>query len=495
MKTALADPGDFNPEEFKNWPAAAQQKALEMLKQRQDPPKIWYCTRGRNCDGRPHSGANYPHARSDQWPPDGVDWFAWLLTSGRGTGKTRSGAEWLRKMSQHVPRMAMIGRRGTDVRATMVEGPSGLIYVCERAGISYEWQPSKREFTFANGAKAYGYSGEEPDSLRGPQHGIAWLDEPAHMPFIEAVWDNLLLGLRLDIPGGSKVLVTSTPLPLKWLKDLVADPKSRTVRVSTYKNLENLDPNFRDNILAKYEGTRMGRQELHGEILEDVEGALWTWDLIEQSRVEPEEMFEFARTMDRIVIGVDPAGTSRRKSDETGIVVVGKKDGHLYVLADGSGHHTPERWARRAVDLYDLWDADAIVVEKNYGGEMVKSTLDNISSYPRVKEVNSTRGKLIRAEPVFALYEQGKVHHTPNLSDLETQLTEWIPGKGSSPDRMDALVHAAHELSDHARPATLTSASGLLLPNTERKRKNQFKPMARVNAPERLTRATVRSWL
>jgi phage terminase large subunit-like protein len=485
----------FDPEEFKKWPLAAQEKALELLRNRKEAPKIWYCTRGRTCDGRPHAGANYPHARSDQWPPEGVDWFAWLLMSGRGTGKTRSGAEWLRKMSQHVPRMAMIGRRGTDVRATMVEGPSGLIYVCERAGISYEWQPSKREFTFANGAKAYGYSGEEPDSLRGPQHGIAWLDEPAHMPFIEALWDNLLLGLRLDVPGGSKVLVTSTPLPVKWLKDLVADPKSRTVRVSTYKNLDNLDPNFRDNILAKYEGTRLGRQELHGEILQDVEGALWTWDLIEGGRIKPDSTIEkFAETMDRIVIGVDPAGTSRRKSDETGIIVVGKKDGELYVLADGSGRHTPERWARRAMDLYEHWSADAIIVENNYGGEMVRSVMTNIESFPRIKDVNSTRGKLIRAEPVFSLYEQGRVHHMPGLTDLETQLTEWVPGTGSSPDRMDALVHAAHELSEHARPATLSTATGNLNRGSGRSRRDTH-TVARVMAPERLTRATVRSWL
>lgn len=485
----------FDPEEFKKWPIAAQQKALSMLEAKKDPPRIWYCTRGRICDGQPHTGAEYPHARGDQWPPEGIDWAFWLAISGRGSGKTRTGAEWCRKMSHHVPRMAMVGRRGTDVRGTMVEGPSGLIYVCERAGINYTWEPSKKEFTFGNGAKVFGFSGEEPDSLRGPQFGLAWLDEPAHMPLIEAVWDMLLLGLRLDgVPGGAKALITSTPLPLKWLKTLMADPKSRVVRVSTYANLSNLDPTFRDNILTRYEGTRLGRQELHGEVLQDVEGALWTWDLIENARVEPEDLFAFAKTMDRIVVGIDPAGTSRRKSDETGIVVVGKKDGHLYVLADASGHHTPERWARRACDLYDLWDADAIVVENNYGGEMVKSTIDNISMYPRVKEVNSTRGKLIRAEPVFAQYEQGKVHHAGNLTDLETQLTEWIPGRGSSPDRLDALVHACTELSDHARPATLTTASGLLIPNSNPRHRGPNHATGRINAPERLTRATVRSW-
>lgn len=486
-------PAGVDPEEFKKWPAAAQQKALAMLQDRKNPPQIWYCTRGRNCDGRPHEGANYPHARSDQWPPEGVDWFSWLLLSGRGAGKTRSGAEWLRKMSQHAPRMAMVGRRGPDVRGTMVEGPSGLIYVCERAGMSYTWEPSKKEFTFGNGAKVIGYSAEEPDTLRGPQHGVAWLDEPAHMPLIDAVWDNLLLGLRLDIPGGSKVLVTSTPTPIKWLKELVKDEKSRVIRVSTYKNLSNLDPNFRDNILKKYEGTRLGRQELHGEILQDVEGALWSWDLIERNRHDPGmSLEEFAKTLDRIVVGVDPAGTSRRKSDETGIVVVGKKGDILYVLQDASGHYTPERWARRAMDVHDHWNADAIVVENNYGGEMVRAVMDNISKFPRIKEVNSTRGKLIRAEPIFSLYEQDRVKHVRDLTDFETQITEWIPGSRESPDRLDAMVHAAHELSGGTRPAGVQTASGTVVRGNGRRRS---KVNAHVSSPGRLSRPTVRSWL
>lgn len=498
MPSEIELPGGVDPEEFKKWPVAAQQKALALLERRKNPPKIWYCQRGRSCDGEPHEGVEYGHARGDQWPPDGIDWFTWMLVSGRGAGKTRSGAEWVRKITERVPRIAMVGRRGNDVRATMVEGDSGLIAVCERARIGYDWAPSKREFTFANGAVAYGYSGEEPDSLRGPQHGAAWLDEPAHMPFIDSVWDNLLLGLRLDgLPGGSKVLLTSTPLPLKWLKDRIKDPKSRVVRVSTYANLKNLDPNFRDNILEKYEGTRLGRQELHGEVLEDIEGALWTWGLIEEAKSSvtvPGTIEEFAQTMDRIVVGIDPAGTSRRKSDETGIVVVGKKDGDLYVLYDGSGRYTPQRWARRAMDLYEHWNADAIVAENNYGGEMVRAVLDNISSYPRVKEVNSTRGKVIRAEPVFSLYEQGKVKHMPNLRELETQLTEWVPGKGSSPDRMDAMVHAAHELSEHARPAQIATAKGSL-GSRSRGRKGRSGPSARIGAPDRITKATVRSWL
>lgn len=448
------------PDEFRNWPPQAQEKALALLKEHGEPGKIWYCLRGRECDGQPHEGAEYKHARGDQWPPEGSDWRYWVCTSGRGAGKTRLGAEYVRKMSARMDRMAMIGRRGVDIRATMVEGESGLIRVCERAKIPYTWEPSKREFTFHNGAKVFGISAEEPDSLRGPQFGVAWLDEPAHMPLIDAVWDNLLMALRVDgVPGGAKALVTSTPTPIPWLKKLVKNPRTRLVRVSTYANLDNLDPAFRDVILSTFEGTRLGRQELHGEILEDVEGALWTWDLIEAARIQVAgSIEELAHTMDRIVVGVDPAGTARKKSDETGIVVVGKKDGVLYVLADASGRYTPERWARRAIDLYDHWDADAIVAENNYGGEMVRAVLDNISAFPRVREVNSTRGKLIRAEPVFSLYEQTKVRHVPGLVKLETQLCEWVPGKGSSPDRMDAMVHAAHELSDHARPAQVQVA-------------------------------------
>lgn len=495
MPVAMDEP-EFDPEEFKKWTPAAQQKALDMLHGIKDAPKVWYCKRGRTCDGESHDGAEYPHARADQWPPMGIDWAFWLAVSGRGSGKTRTGAEWLRKMSNKVPRMAMVGRRGVDVRATMVEGPSGLEYVCNRAGMSYTWEPSKKEFTFGNGAKVFGFSGEEPDSLRGPQFGLAWLDEPAHMPAIAEVWDMLLLGLRLEgVPGGAKALVTSTPLPLKWLKTLMEDPKSRVVRVSTYANLGNLDPTFRDNILSRYEGTRLGRQELHGEILEDIEGALWTWDLLEKCRVEVEGTIEqFAATMDRIVVSVDPAGTSNRKSDETGIIVIGKRGSELFVLADASGQYTPERWARRVMDLHDHWGADAIVVENNYGGEMVKSTLTNISVFPRIREVNSRRGKWIRAEPVFSLYEQFKVKHVPGLQAFEEQLTEWVPGTGDSPDRLDAMVHGAHELTENARPAEIRTASGLIVPRRSMER-GRAQQVASITAPARINRPAVRSWL
>lgn len=494
----------YDPEAFKNWTPEAQEQALAMLQEQKDGKRIWYCSRGRGCDGKAHEGVDYAHARGDQWPPPGLDWFVWLVVSGRGAGKTRTGAEWVRKMSEKVERTAMVGRRGVDVRQTMVEGDSGLIKVCERAKVPYEWFPSKREFRFHNGARAFGYSGEEPDSLRGPQHGIAWLDEPAHMSQIQEVWDNLLMGLRLDgVPGGSKVLCTSTPLPTKWLKELMEDALTRVIRVSTYANLDNLDPNFRRTVLTRYEGTRLGRQELHGEILGDVEGALWNYDMIVPYRITLEngEIVETLESlipkMDRIVVGVDPAGTSKKRSDETGIVVVGKRGRDLYVLADGSGKYTPSRWARKAVELYEHWQADAIVAENNYGGEMVRSTLQNERSFARVKEVNSRRGKLIRAEPVVSLYEQELVHHAATLegvkNGLEQQMTEWVPGKGDSPDRVDALVHAITELVEGQQDAEIATSTGLIIPTPhsgmgKRRQQNAIGLTARLNRP------TVRSW-
>ena len=450
----------FDPKEWESWDEATKQKMLGLLDAAKTEKRYWYCTRGRDCGGAPHEGYEYSHARPDQWPPVGSDWFVWLVMSGRGAGKTRTGAEWVRKITSHVGRIALVGRRGPDVRGTMVEGKSGLIAICERSGIDYEWLPSKKEFRFGNGAKAFGYSAEEPDTLRGPEHGAAWLDEPAHMPLIVDVWDNLLMGLRIDgLPGGAKALCTSTPLPLKWLKELQADLTTRTVRVPTHVNLANLDPNFRRNIIEKYEGTRRGRQELYGEILEDVEGALWNLTMIEQYRREDLTY----KDMDRVVVSIDPSGTSTKNRDETGIVIVGKLGREYYVLEDRSGHYTPEGWAAAAWKAYDDFEADKIIAEKNYGGEMVASTLRNHRpDGPAAKMVTSRRGKQLRAEPIAGLYEQGRVHHTKVFTKrngeeegLEEQMTEWVPGVGDSPDRVDALVHGITELSDGDMPAQI----------------------------------------
>lgn len=435
----------IDPNEWKNWDDKTKKKVAAALDAALNGKSYaWYCRKGRTCDGKPHDDYDYPHARADQWPPPGTDWFLWLVMSGRGAGKTRTGSEWVRKITSRVPRIALIGRRGPDVRGTMVEGRSGLIRICERAGMDYDWQPSKKEFTFGNGAKAFGYSAEEPDTLRGPEHGAAWLDEPAHMPLITEVWDNLLMGLRIDgLPGGAKVLCTSTPLPIKWLKERMNEEGTRITRVSTRVNLDNLDPNFRRNIIEKYEGTRLGRQELDGEILEDVEGALWGAANIEENR----DTSVLYSEMNRIVVGVDPAGTAKKKSDETGIVVLGIKGSHLYVLADYSGRYSPNGWAEKVWQAYDEFEADAVIAEKNYGGDMVLSTLRNVRANGNVRMVTSRRGKELRAEPIAGLYEQNRVHHTAVFSTLEDQMTSWVPGVGDSPDRVDALVHAATDLA------------------------------------------------
>lgn len=465
-------PVGFDPAEWEQWDEPSKARFLSIIEASKREKKIWYCTRGRDCGGKPHEGVPYNHARPDQWPPPGSDWFTWLVMSGRGAGKTRSGAEWTRKITSHVGRIALVGRRGPDVRGTMVEGQSGLIKICENAGYKYNsdffWYPSKKEFQFPNGALALGYSGEEPDTLRGPEHGAAWVDEPAHMPLIEDVWDNLLMGLRIDgLPGGAKVLCTSTPLPLKWLKKLRDEDSTITVRVSTTANIDNLDPQFRRNVIDKYKGTRRGRQELDGEILEDVEGALWSLTMIEQYR----RTDLTAEDMERVIVSVDPAGTSSKKRDETGIVVVGKLGKEFFVLEDLSGHYTPEGWAAVTWKAFDDFKADKIIAEKNYGGEMVAATLRNHRpDGAPAKMVNSRRGKALRAEPIAGLYEQGRVHHTKVFvsrdgeeESLEDQMTTWIPGVGDSPDRVDALVHGLTELSaggGEAKVATPSKSKG-----------------------------------
>lgn len=436
---------------IQRWPTEYREKALAEIKARTSGERfVFYCQKGPTCDGNPHEGVNYQHARADQWPPAWKKkWFVWMIRSGRGTGKTRTGAEWLRQISSKVERMAMIGRRGKDVRGTMVEGPSGLIYVCERAGMGYDWKPSQMEFTFANGAKVFGYSAEEPDSLRGPQHGAAWLDEPAHMALIEEVWSNLLYGIRLPgHPGGARILCTSTPLPLKWLRDLEEKPTTKVVRVSTRVNMVNLDPMFIDNVIKPLEGTRNGRQELDGEILTDTPGALWKGAML--ITYDPKKIDPLA--FDRVVVGVDPAGTANKRSDETGIIVAGVLDGMLYVIADYSGKYSPRDWANKVLYAAETWSADAIVAEQNFGGDMVKENLENAidrrDNYlaPRIIITRSVKSKEIRAEPIVGLYEHEAVAHAPGLTELEDEQLRWIPGKGASPNRIDALVFALTEL-------------------------------------------------
>lgn len=453
---------DFDPEVFRSWSPEAQKQAADLLREKLDTERrAWFCASpGRHCDGKPHEGYPYKHARADQWPPPGTDWFVWALLGGRGSGKTRSGAEYTRKVSERIPYITIVAPTSDDVRNTCIEGESGLIAACEHAGLSgWEWEPSRRKFTFPNGAIALTFSGEEPDRLRGKQSGFTWLDEPAHMALIEKVWANVLYGLRLGMRA--HILVTTTPLPTKWIKDLIADEGTVAVAAPTMLNLDNLAPNFRKRVVDPLIGTRLGRQELLGEVLIDVEGALWQeWFLRQEDYVD--------LGFDEVAIGIDPAGSANKRSDETGIVVCARKGDLFYVIEDGSGRMSPDQWAVKADSLYDKHQADVLVPERNYGGDMVISTLRLTGRTAlRVKPVVAMRGKALRAEPIVGMYEQGRVLHTPitpgGLKDLEQEMLEWIPGVGNSPNRVDALVHALTYLSGRGGKSEMSVPSEAMI--------------------------------
>lgn len=283
---------------------------------------------------------------------------------------------------------------------------------------------------------------------------MLWLDEPAHYDFIDDVWDNALFGMRLGNP--SHVVATTTPKPTKWMKEVMADPRTIISRASTYANLANLDPAYRELVIEKYEGTRLGLQELHGELLEDVEGSLWTSDMIVIAETLPEHF-------ERIIVSVDPAGTADKRSDETGIIVLGWAEKKMWVLEDLTGHFSPKGWGDKAWGAHERWGADLIVAEKNYGGDMVRHVLDTSSgNMARVKLVNSRRGKSIRAEPIVAQYEKDNVRHGPGLGALEGEQLTWVPGEGASPNRVDALVHGGTELFRGFRPGAVSNPSQVL---------------------------------
>lgn len=418
----------------------------------------WAC---RMCQvgGTPVDDWLWEHARADQRPPKWSDpWQNWVLSGGRGSGKTRTGSETTHKATKVTPRIGLIAPTGPDFRETMVEGRSGLLATA-RPGERPTWEPSRKRLVWPNGCVGQGFSAEEPDRLRGPEHGYIWADEPAHYPLVEEVWSNMEFGLRVG--SNPKVVITSTPKPTKWMKAIAASPVSVVHRVSTYLNAHNLAEAFKRNVMEKHEGTRLGRQELYGEIIDDVEGALWSYGII--------DWVETAPHLDRIVVSVDPAGSTDVRADETGIVVVGRKGSDQYVLADYTGKFTPEQWGRKTWDAYEEFSADLIVAEKNYGGLMVESVLKQVvRDRARVKLVNSRRGKKLRAEPVVARYEQGRVHHVGKRGDLgplEEEMTSWVPDSGMpSPNRVDALVHASTELGGGSGQAAIASPTSLPRP-------------------------------
>jgi phage terminase large subunit-like protein len=403
--------------------------------------------------------------RPNQLPPVEMDWDTWCRMAGRGEGKTRSAVEWCNNEIHRLGRIygpvrwALVGKTPADIRDVMVEGESGFLQQSPWYW-KPKYEPSLRRLTWPDGSIATLYSSEEPDQLRGPQHHGAWLDEWTKFRYMMEVWDNLQFGLRLG--AHPQVMMTFTPRPSKALRTVLEMQGTVLTVASTESNKGNLPPRFITTVYNRYAGTRLGRQELNAEILSDTPGALWTHDIIDAARVARHTEEVPLPAMVRMVVAADP-GASHKDDDEdkrteaaegklpeTGIIVAGiDARGHGYVWDDLSDNMSPNAWGQTLVKAFDDRQADAIVGEINNGGDMVEFVVKTASVELGVpvyfKTVRASRGKYTRAEPVAALYEQGRVHHVGSFVELEDQMTEWVPGK-KSPDRMDALVWALTEL-------------------------------------------------
>jgi predicted phage terminase large subunit-like protein len=372
-----------------------------------------------------------------------VDSPSHLFLAGRAcipTHNTRTGAEWVRKLAEtgRASRIALVAPTAADARDVVTEGESGLLRICPPWNRPL-YEPSRRRLTWPSGAIATLYSAEEPDRLRGPQHDAGWCDELAAWRYPET-WDQLMFGLRLG--EHPRVVVTTTPRPTKLVRQLAASPSTFVTRGSTYENRAHLAPGFLQEIENRYGQTRIGRQEIFGEILDDCPGAIFHLPDIEKARVRQ------APSLLRIVVAIDPAVSHEETSDLTGIVVAGiGSDLHAYVLDDLSGRYTPAQWARKAIDAYHAYRADRIVAEVNQGGALCEANLRTIDPRIPFTAVRASRGKHVRAEPIAALYEQGRVHHVGMLAALEDEMVSWDPVLSiKSPDRMDALVWAISSL-------------------------------------------------
>ena len=384
-------------------------------------------------------------ARYSQLPPEG-DWNIWLILAGRGFGKTHTGARDAALFALQNPQsqVAVVVPTFGDIRRVAFGGPSGILNFLPKElllqGRGQGYNATGQEIRLWNGSKIMGFSATEPDRLRGPQFHHAWCDEIAAWRYPET-FDQLMFGLRLG--EDPKCTITTTPKPTKLVKSLLARKRTCITRGTTFENRANLAEAAIQQLEERYGGTRLGRQELYAEVLEDVEGALWNYQMIEDERMKMDEIPE----MQRVVVGIDPAVTHSADSDETGIVVAGRGvDDRFYILSDRSIKASPDGWMREAIDAFYLHDADKIIAEVNNGGDLVERLLRTIDSNVSYKKVTATRGKMVRAEPIAALYEQKRVSHVGNFDILETQMCEYA-GEGKSPDRMDALVWALTELS------------------------------------------------
>jgi phage terminase large subunit-like protein len=398
-------------------------------------------------------------ARPSQLPPPG-NWNGWLVMAGRGFGKNRMASGWVHEevQAKRAGRIALVGPTAADVRDTIIQGESGLLATAP-SWCRPEYEPSNRKLTWPNGAFALAFSAEESDRLRGSQFDLAFADELAAWNNAQDAWDMLMFGLRLGTHP--KWLVTTTPRPIKLLKDLLAREGQDVVvtRGSTYENAANLAPSFLAAIRARYENTRLGKQEIFAEMLSSTPGALWSSDMVERANDVGE-----LPDMRRVVVAIDPSGTRGASDggDSIGIVVGGLGvDGLGYLLADRTCKLSPDGWGRRAVDAYREFKADRIIAERNFGGAMVEHVIRSIDPNVSYREVTASRGKVARAEPASALYEQGKVRHAHRMPELEDQMlamtSNGFVGDGS-PDRLDAAVWCLHELLGAPEPGIIEYA-------------------------------------
>ena len=397
-------------------------------------------------------------ARFERWMHDGQiepssdGWRTWLMLAGRGFGKTRTGAEWIFSLAESRPgvRIALIGATIGDARSIMVEGVSGLLSVAKARGRRLQWEPSLGRLRWPNGSEAQLFSGDNADGLRGPEHDFAWADELAKWRQAEAAWDNLQMGLRRG--PRPRALVTTTPRPMELLERIRDLEWTVTTTGRTGDNI-NLDRKFVDIMTATYGGSRIGRQELDGELLQDVEGALWTREIIDRARVEP-SVPPAGGHFDRVLVGVDPPAGTGDKSDACGIVVAGSRRNRLYVLEDASVRGlSPEGWASRVAAAAARWNAGLVIAEANNGGAMVESVLKAADFGLKVRLVHASIGKCVRAEPIALKFETGRAVFAGVFPELEAELSGMIAGgdydgPGRSPDRADAMVWAMTALSE-----------------------------------------------
>jgi phage terminase large subunit-like protein len=430
--------------------------------------RVWDCGLS-DCDGEPHLGAwwcqhdleSHPvgsefwrcrHARAEQLPPSG-SWRVWMIQAGRGWGKSRTGAEWLAAQVRAHPGFtwAVAAPTRDDLKATCLEGESGLLAALGIRIGDERYNRSDLQISLGDGTVIRSLTAERPDRSRGPNLAGAWCDELSSWKY-EATWhEGLMPALRR---GDAQVVITTTPKPVPLVREFAGRDDGTVVvtKGATFDNRANLSAVALDEMRRRYEGTRLGRQEIYGELLEDVPGALWTLQLIDDARV----VYEDLPVLRRVVVAVDPSGGDGEGNDEQGVVVAGV--GEFYVLADLTCKLTPDGWARRTVQAYRDFRADRIVAEVNFGYAMVASTIRNVDANVAVREVHASRNKVQRAEPIAALYEQHRVHHAGLFEKLEDQMATWVPGSKTikSPDRMDALVWALTDLSAGVTASTVS---------------------------------------